>query len=233
MLNYSEGSLFNENTTALVNAVNTVGVMGTGIALEFMLRYPDMFADYNLKCQAGQIKTGQVDYYRDASGLVIVNFPTKWHFKYPSKLEWIEQGLKDFINTYQKFGITSVAFPKLGAGNGGLEWPIVQKIMEKYLSPLDADIVICLDSQNQASGIEKDMLSKFHSSDLDELSRKIKLSAIQKGNFKKHMPYNRFWQIRETESIGLKTYSALFRYFYQEESSDDKKQQQISLFDLQ
>ena len=69
--------------------------------------------------------------------MIIVNFPTKWHFKYPSKLEWIDQGLNDFLISYKKQGITSVAFPKLGTSNGGLNWEDVRKLMEKYLSKAD------------------------------------------------------------------------------------------------
>ena len=233
LIRYSEDSVFNQNVECLVNAVNTVGVMGSGIALEFMLRYPEMFAHYKIKCQSGVMKTGKIDYYRDVSGTCIINFPTKWHFKYPSRLEWIEEGLKDFAATYKNNGIISVAFPKLGTGSGGLEWTVVRAVMEKHLSLLDTDIIICLDSQKNASGKEAEMLSEFNKSDLEYLSQIVKLSKKQQENLNKMMPYNRFWKIYETESIGLKTYASLFQYFYASKEKKVSDQQQISLFDIQ
>lgn len=152
MLKYFEGSVFNVGAQALVNAVNCVGVMGAGIALAFKLRYPAMFEDYKIKCKNEKIITGKVDYYKNEDGTIIVNFPTKYHFKYPSQLIWIEQGLQDFVKTYQKHGITSVAFPKLGTGNGGLNWNEVKALMEKYLMNLDIDVYICLNNKKEAEG---------------------------------------------------------------------------------
>ena len=96
MIRYYKGTVFNAGAEAIVNTVNCDGVMGAGIALEFGLRYPDMYKDYVIKCKKGDICTGKVDYFKDSSGIIIVNFPTKIHFKYPSKIEWIESGLKAF-----------------------------------------------------------------------------------------------------------------------------------------
>lgn len=213
MIYYNDGTVFNVNANALVNTVNCTGVMGAGIALEFKLRYPEMFKDYETKCKAKLIKTGKVDYYRCNGSPVIINFPAKWHFKYPSKMIWIEQGLDNFAETYSKHNISSVAFPKLGANKGGLDWEKVKKIMIKHLSPLDIDIYICLD-QNHAEGIEKNMLDRFNSSSVDQLSQVVKLTEKQKSNMQKHMPYHRFWKIAETEGIGIKTYSDIFQHFH-------------------
>lgn len=232
MIIYSEGTVFNVGTQALVNTVNCTGVMGAGIALEFMLRYPAMFEDYEAKCKEGKIITGRVDYFKNDDGNTIVNFPTKWHFKYPSKLIWIEQGLKDFVNTYQNKGITSVAFPKLGTSNGGLNWIEVKNLMEKYLSNLNLDVYICLDNTKEAEGLEKNMLNKFNSTSIDQLSRLVKLNAKQKDNIQKFIPYKRFWQISETESIGMKTYSMIFKHFYGLALGKSQEPSQISIFDL-
>lgn len=236
MIIYSEGTVFNAGTQAVVNTVNCTGVMGAGIALEFMLRYPEMFEDYESKCKDKRIITGKVDYFKNGDGSIIINFPTKWHFKYPSKLVWIEQGLQDFAKTYSQKGITSVAFPKLGTSNGGLNWSEVKVLMEKYLSNLDVDVYICLDNKKDAEGIEKTMLDKFNSTSIEQISSLVKLNSKQRENIQKHIPYNRFWKISETESVGMKTYSMIFRYFYelalgikQEESLDNS---QLSFFDL-
>jgi O-acetyl-ADP-ribose deacetylase (regulator of RNase III) len=232
MIKYFKGTVFNVKTHALVNAVNCVGVMGAGIALEFKLRYPEMFKDYSKKCHDKKIITGQVDYYINNDGRIIVNFPTKSHFKYPSKLIWIEQGLQDFVDTYKKFGITSVAFPKLGINNGGLNWDNVKLIMEKYLSRLDIDVYICLDEKKEAEGIEKIMLDKFNLTNIDQLAAIAKLNEQQKENIQKSMPYKRFWEIINTKSVGAKTYSIIFRHFYNLATIVNGEAEQLSLFDL-
>lgn len=232
MIKYYDGTVFNVDTQALVNTVNCTGVMGAGIALEFMLRYPEMFEDYEVKCKDKRIVTGRVDYYKNGDGRIIVNFPTKWHFKYPSKLIWIEQGLQDFVKTYKQNGIESVAFPKLGTSNGGLSWNNVKILMEKYLSNLDIDVYICLDNKKDAEGVEKIMLDKFNSTSIDNISSLVKLNAKQKDSIKKRMPYNRFSKILDTESIGIKTYSVIFKHFYSLAVGDSEEPRQLSLFDL-
>ena len=191
-----------------------------------------MFEDYEAKCKEKSIITGRVDYYKNEDGSMIVNFPTKWHFKYPSKLIWIEQGLQDFVKTYRKNGITSVAFPKLGTSNGGLNWNEVKLLMEKYLSNLDMDVYICLDNKKEAEGIEKSMLDKFNSTSIEQLSSLVKLNAKQKDNIQKRIPYNRFWKISETESLGMKTYSMIFKHFYGLALGNSQEPSQLSLFDL-
>ena len=101
MVEYYDGSVFNVEADAIVNTVNCTGVMGAGIALEFSLRYPAMLEHYEKMCKIREIKIGRVDYFCDEEK-TIINFPTKWHFKYPSQIEWIEMGLKDFVATYKK-----------------------------------------------------------------------------------------------------------------------------------
>ena len=98
MIVVSKGTVFNTDAKALVNTVNCKGVMGAGIALEFKLRYPAMNKDYVSKCESGLIKVGKVDYF--CGNPTVINFPTKYDFKFPSRIEWIESGLKDFVNTY-------------------------------------------------------------------------------------------------------------------------------------
>jgi len=136
--------VFNSNSTILVNAINIIGIMGSGIALEFKNRYPDMYLDYIDKFRNRQLQIGKPYLYKN-----IYNFPTKKHWKDNSKLEWIEEGLQHFTNTYQELGITSIAFPKLGCGKGSLNWNEVQDLMIKHFTPLEnIDIKICL-AKNQ------------------------------------------------------------------------------------
>ncbi len=232
MIKYYKGTVFNSGAQAMVNTINTIGFMGAGIALEFRLRYPEMYIDYEKKCEEKKLKIGKVDYFQDKSGVMIVNFPTKAHFKYPSRMEWIEKGLQNFTETYEKYGIKSIAFPKLGANHGGLKWEEVKIVMEKYLFPLDIEIIICLDELKEAEGIEKEMLNRFNEIDIDSLAKKVRLTKKQKEIIENSRPLDRFWKISKLESIGVKTYENLFKYFY---NIDDIKEpsigQQQSLFD--
>ena len=225
MVRYNKGTVFNAGTEAIVNTVNCDGVMGAGIALEFGLRYPNMYKDYENKCKNGDIYVGQVDFYEDESGITIVNFPTKIHFKFPSRIEWVESGLKAFVQSYMKYGVTSVAFPKLGTSRGGLDWNIVRPMMEKYLMPLDLDVCICLDELKEAEGVERIMLDSFNSSSIESLTKIVRLTSKQKDAIAKGQPFRRFWEIGRTDGIGKKTYATLFTHFYQNATNESASEQ--------
>lgn len=214
MIKYISGTVFNSGAEAIVNAVNTVGVMGAGLALEFKLRYPDMYLDYEEKCKQKEIEVGKIDYYTGNPEILIINFPTKMHFKYPSKMVWIEEGLKHFVKTYKDYNFKSIAYPKLGSNHGGLEWTKVKLIMEQYLSNLDVEIIICLDDKKEAEGIEKKMLEELNKIDIRFLAKEIKLTKKQIEVISKNIPLDRFWKIGKLKSIGSKTYEKLFNYFY-------------------
>ena len=136
------GDIFNSHCQTLVNTVNCVGVMGKGIALEFKKRYPVMYAEYEGLCQHKAVKPGQPYFYRDLNGTIILNFPTKDHWKSPSKLSYILLGLDWFRENYRNYGVTSIAFPPLGCGNGGLTWDIVGPVMYSKLHDLPIEIEI-------------------------------------------------------------------------------------------
>lgn len=127
-----KGNIFTSSCHTRVNTINCVGVMGAGIALEFKLRYPDMFAKYAQLCEQKQIDIGKLWLYKNTANWVL-NFPTKQHWKYPSKLDYLERGLDKFVQTYQERGIKSIAFPLLGAAKGGLPEDKVLMLMEEYL----------------------------------------------------------------------------------------------------
>lgn len=141
MIKYVKGDLFSTPAQVLVNTVNLDGVMGKGIALQFKRLYPDMFVKYQEYCEKGCLDIGKLWLYK-TNHKWILNFPTKIHWRNPSKLEYIIKGLDKFIETYQEKGITSIAFPKLGCGNGGLDWNEVKKIMNEKLKNIPIDIYI-------------------------------------------------------------------------------------------
>src|SRR5947207_12486615 len=119
------GDMFATKMQTLVNTVNCVGVMGKGIAQLFKQKYPEMFADYLSRCERGEVKLGRPYHFKDLSGTSIVNFPTKSHWRASTRLADVEAGLDYFAQHFNQWRITSVAFPPLGCGNGGLEWRIV------------------------------------------------------------------------------------------------------------
>ena len=151
------GNIFDSNCSTIVNTVNCVGVMGKGIALEFKKRYPEMFEDYVQKCRNGEVKPGVPYIYQDESSS-IVNFPTKDHWRSPSRLSYVVNGLDWFVNNYEKLGIKSVAFPPLGCGNGGLEWQVVGPLMYQQLSKLPIDVEIYAPFGTSAKDISKEFL---------------------------------------------------------------------------
>lgn len=135
-------SIFTSPAKVLVNTVNTVGVMGKGIAKAFKDIFPEMFSEYQKLCENKQFHIGNLWLYKTPHKWIL-NFPTKQHWRYPSKPQYIEAGLKKFVHTYSDLGITSIAFPKLGCGNGELDWEnTVRPLMLRYLEPLPIDIFI-------------------------------------------------------------------------------------------
>ena len=142
MITYVHGNLFQSPAQVLVNTVNTVGVMGKGIALEFKKLYPDMFKQYQSLCESGDLSIGKLHLYKSPNKWIL-NFPTKTHWRQPSKIEYIKKGLETFTGSFNKVNIHSIAFPALGCGNGELDFPSqVQPIIEKYLSNLLIDVFI-------------------------------------------------------------------------------------------
>ncbi len=142
MITYVTGNLFLSPAQVLVNTVNTVGVMGKGVAYEFKRIYPEMFEKYRALCEAGKLTIGDLWLYRSPNKWVL-NFPTKKHWRNPSHPDYLEAGLRKFSQVYADWGIHSIAFPPLGCGNGELDFETqVRPLMERYLRPLPIDIFI-------------------------------------------------------------------------------------------
>jgi O-acetyl-ADP-ribose deacetylase (regulator of RNase III) len=141
MLTYIYTSLFDSPAQTLVNTVNTVGVMGKGIAKTFRDRYPAMFAEYKKLCDRSELAIGNLHLWK-GDNRWILNFPTKTTWRLPSKLEYIEKGLETFVQNYEKMGIVSASFPPLGCGNGNLNWDDVKVLIERYLSNVSIPIYV-------------------------------------------------------------------------------------------
>jgi O-acetyl-ADP-ribose deacetylase (regulator of RNase III) len=131
-INIITGNIFNTRAQTIVNTVNCVGVMGAGIALECRLRYPQMFTKYQALCEDGTIQIGKLWLYKSSTPWIL-NFPTKKHWRHPSKEEYLHLGLQKFIQTFEEKGITSIAFPILGSLNGGIPTDTALQIMMQYL----------------------------------------------------------------------------------------------------
>ena len=132
--------MFQSKAQTLVNAVNCVGVMGKGIALEFKNRFPEMYKDYLGRCERKQILLGEPYLFKSIIQPQIINFPTKDHWKSLSRIEDIERGLGYLLTHYKEWGVTSLAIPALGCGNGGLEWSIIEPLICKYVERMNVAI---------------------------------------------------------------------------------------------
>ena len=169
-IHYQRGDIFTSQAQVLVNTVNCKGVMGKGLALAFKQKYPEMFPVYQQECKTGKLRIGRPTLYQRSTPWIL-NFPTKDHWKAPSKLDYLQKGLEYFLANYKKAGITSIAFPKLGAQNGKLEWDDVGPLMVKYLSQADIDVYIYIadgdkeyytDAPNETQTVVIDILKQFN-----------------------------------------------------------------------
>ncbi|MCJ8498604.1 macro domain-containing protein [Chryseobacterium salipaludis] len=146
MIHYKTGNLLDSEAEALVNTVNTVGVMGKGIALQFKNRFPNNFKLYAKACKNKELNVGQLLVTEEEDLLsgkkIIINFPTKTTWRLPSEYQYIESGLTALVKVIEEKNIKSIAIPPLGAGNGGLDWNRVKPILEKQLAAVDSDIYI-------------------------------------------------------------------------------------------
>jgi len=148
------GDLLRDDAEALINTVNCVGVMGKGLALSFKQTYPAMFRAYQFNCFRHQVHPGRMDVHElsaterwsPAPGQprLIVNFPTKLHWRNPSQLGWVHSGLHDLAKLCRDQQLSSIALPPLGCGLGGLDWPTVHTLIKNVLVPAVPDTEVRL-----------------------------------------------------------------------------------------
>jgi O-acetyl-ADP-ribose deacetylase (regulator of RNase III) len=145
MMEYKKGDILQDDAEALVNTVNCVGVMGRGIALQFKKAFPENFKYYEAACNKEEVQPGRMFVFetgRITNPRYIINFPTKRHWRGASRLEDIDSGLKDLVETIRKYKIQSIAIPPLGSGLGGLDWSVVKPRIDKALRPLSEVTVV-------------------------------------------------------------------------------------------
>jgi len=171
-MNNIKGNLLEADTQALVNTVNTVGVMGKGIALQFKERFPMNYKIYSIACKRGEMQVGKMLVVKESTlkgEKIIINFPTKTEWFKKSQYSYIEEGLKDLVRVIDEYNIQSIAIPPLGCGNGGLKWDNVKSLMDKYLGHIPT-INIKIYEPNEAV---KEILQK------EEVSKEVALTPAR------------------------------------------------------
>ncbi|ALV81214.1 macro domain-containing protein [Pseudomonas aeruginosa] len=211
------GNIFCTRAQTCVNTINCVGVMGAGIAFEYRLRYPDMFQQYRVLCEQGQIGIGKLWIYKAADRWVL-NFPTKKHWRYPSQEDFLHAGLEKFMGTYKSRGISSVAFPLLGAQMGGLSAERSLEIMLGHLSTCTIPVEI----YRYDPVAPDDLYEAFKASFLELSSEQIKVSSGLRSQsveaIRKALAEERVCQLNQLlkyEGIGDKTLEKAYSFVAQ------------------
>lgn len=213
---FHKGNIFNAKTQTIVNTVNCVGVMGKGIALVFKLRYPKMFDIYKEHCNSKLIKPGVLWIYKkDENSQRVLNFPTKNHWKYPSKVEYLDKGLEKFVSTYKEKGITSIAFPLLGTHNGGLDKDMVLELMTNHLNNCEIPVEIYEYDPSSPDGMYQDFRKKWNAQSSSEIkegtgirSDKVEMiSGLLNSNEIKSMI-----DLIRVKGLGIKTLEKCFEF---------------------
>ena len=227
MILYVQGDLFQSPAQVLVNTVNTVGVMGKGVALQFKRHFPEMYAKYRDLCEKGDFHVGSLWLYKTPNKWVL-NFPTKRHWRQPSKIEYVESGIKKFVETYSSMGIHSIAFPPLGCGNGQLDFPSqVQPLMERYLQPLPIEVFVYPERDNAfVEHLQPEKMSDWlrtepQSLPFSEVWEDIKSILEDKNEFKTVAKKKPFSAHISPEPLGIRVKAAEQKYMlpYDELSS--------------
>lgn len=208
------GNIFESSCQTLVNTVNCVGVMGKGIAFAFRHRFPEMYEAYARACRNGRLRPGLLLLW-NKSRPWILNFPTKDHWRNPSKIAYIEEGLKKFSMSYSQKGITSVAFPMLGTSQGGLNWNDVRPLMYHYLEPLkNLDVEIYYYDPSAPDSLFDKLLQRVRRFEAEDYIRNLGITrpqanaihmAIRAGAIRSMVDF------QDIPGVGEKTFNKLFR----------------------
>jgi len=229
MITEKIGNIFTTKAQTIVNTINCVGVMGAGIAYEFRLRYPDMYKKYQQYCSEEKIYIGTLWIYKNKDRNIL-NFPTKNDWKYPSKEDYLKLGLQKFIDTYKERGITSIAFPLLGADKGGIDKNRSLSIMKSYLNKCNIDIEIWHFDPTAQDDLYDDFKNKFKILDEETIKKE---SSLNMGMIKKLQAallkddINSLSGLLRVKGIGEVTLEKAFKYVLEE------KKEKINLFNFQ
>lgn len=209
------GNIFESSCQTLVNTVNCVGVMGKGIALEFKSRFPEMFEEYARYCATRRMRPGVLHLWKKSTPWIL-NFPTKNHWKYPAKVEYIEEGLTKFASSYTKKGITSIAFPELGTSSGALSWSQVKDVMYSKLQRLQGiDIEIYHFDPSAHDSLFDKLYQRIHRFSLNDYKEYLGFRTKQAGLIHEAVASNSvhsMLEIQDIEGVGEKTIEALYKF---------------------
>jgi len=206
------GNIFESKAQTLVNTVNCVGVMGKGLALEFRNRFPDMYKDYVLRCERGNMKLGRPYLFRRTVLPWVLLFPTKQDWRSVSCLADIEEGLRYLQLNYRDWGITSIAVPPLGCGLGELEWHIVGKALYRGLKELAIPVELFAPYGTPDEEMTAEFLGEISEAQRVEMSDR-KSSRIESGFFPIIEVLRRLEQIPYHHPIGGRTAFQKIAYF--------------------
>lgn len=175
MLQFVEGDFFDYEADIRVNTVNCVGVMGAGVALLFKNKYPKMYEDYVKECNLGRVKIGKPHVWQDAQMFnkktpIIINLPTKDHWKKPSEYEFVEKGLTWLKQYLQDKGNVIITLPALGCGHGGLDWDVVKELITNRLDGLQAQILVFAPSSSTKKVIPLETIVELNQKDIQKIS---------------------------------------------------------------
>lgn len=215
------GNIFNSSCQTVVNTVNCVGIMGAGIALECRLRYPNMYAQYVNLCNDGALDVGKLWLYK-GNDRWILNFPTKKHWKFPSKEVYLRQGLEKFVQSYHEKKIESIAFPLLGAQHGGLDPEQSLGLMQHYLGRCEIPIEIYKYDPNAADDVYDSFKTLLRSKSVDELKRATGLRSNYIELLKDAVELPNIHQLNQlgaVKGIGDKTLETAFAYMRTSDST--------------
>lgn len=210
-----QGNIFESSCQTLVNTVNCVGIMGRGIALEFKNRFPEMYDEYARHCAEKRIHPGVLHLWKKSEPWIL-NFPTKNHWKYPSKIEYIEQGMAKFSATYAAKGITSIAFPELGTSLGGLQWNTVKEVMYRFLEPLpNLEVEIYHFDPTAEDSLFDKLLQRIHRFSISDYKRFLGIGSKQAQLLIDAFSTNAIHsmlEIQEIRGVGDKTIQSLYEF---------------------
>ena len=222
-----KGNIFTSQCQTLVNTINCVGVMGAGIALECRLRYPTMYSRYVTLCKEQKIDIGLLWLFK-APDKWVLNFPTKRHWKGSSEESFLHAGLQKFAQTYRERGVTSIAFPLLGADRGGIAPSRSLEIMTEYLSTLAIDVEIYeYDplAQDDIYASTKSWLLSQNAADIAQ-STSIRIDYVYKLiEAMQRSDIHQLNQLARVEGVGIKTLEKIFNQARSQSSSKQETQQ--------
>ncbi len=214
-----------ENVPVIANTVNTKGVMGAGLALEFRLRFPSYFDNYRERCSRERPLPGSAWIFQEENSAKIISLFVKEDWKMPSKISWIRSSLKRAEEIITENNFERVAFPLAGAGKGGIDPQTSEDITKEIFESSNAEILLCLD--RIPSKIEESMMEQLRAMSEPELKcLSLRPSIIEK-LLEKREDVTRFREILDIRGIGIKTYSLLFNALISRKSGHDN---QLNLF---